>query len=39
VDTLAGLCRLQAVEVPSAGRRVHDEEDLVLLECLDDLPR
>jgi 2-C-methyl-D-erythritol 4-phosphate cytidylyltransferase len=39
VHTLAGLCRLQAVEVPSAGRRVHDEEDLVLLECLDDLAR
>jgi 2-C-methyl-D-erythritol 4-phosphate cytidylyltransferase len=36
VDALAGLCRLEAVEVPSTGRRIHDAEDLVLLECLDD---
>jgi hypothetical protein len=37
VDALAGRCRLQALEVPSAGRRVHDADDLALLECLDDL--
>jgi 2-C-methyl-D-erythritol 4-phosphate cytidylyltransferase len=39
VDALAGRCRLQAVEVPSAGRRVHDADDLALLQCLDDLAR
>jgi 2-C-methyl-D-erythritol 4-phosphate cytidylyltransferase len=37
VAALAGRCRLQALEVPSAGRRVHDADDLALLQCLDDL--
>lgn len=31
VGALGGLCTLRGVEVPSAGRRVSDAEDLVLL--------
>jgi 2-C-methyl-D-erythritol 4-phosphate cytidylyltransferase len=31
VTALAGLCTLRGVEVPSAGRRVGDPEDLALL--------